>query len=109
MCEEWRTSYDTFLRDMGPRPHGYSLDRKDNNGNYEPSNCQWSPQSVQQRNRSNTRLVTYRGETKTAKDWEMSLGFHKDGLRRKIAKGMPVETAFAKCIAIAERYKHHSQ
>ena len=50
VCAEW-TFFDNFLRDMGERPEGTSLDRIDVNGHYEPNNCRWSTLSAQQQNR----------------------------------------------------------
>ena len=48
----WIDSFEQFYTDMGERPSTeYSLDRKDTNGNYEPSNCKWSTASEQQRNK----------------------------------------------------------
>lgn len=47
VCERWATSFEDFYADMGERPKGYSIDRVDVNGDYEPSNCKWSTGSNQ--------------------------------------------------------------
>lgn len=60
-CERWNL-FENFLADMGERPKGMTLDRIDNNGNYEPNNCRWATNRVQSSNKRTNQMVTVSGE-----------------------------------------------
>lgn len=68
VCESW-ILFENFLKDMGECPEGCSIDRIDNDGNYEPSNCRWATDKEQARNRRSSRLLTVDGVTKTVAEW----------------------------------------
>jgi len=53
MCERWRKDFLNFYRDMGKCPPGFTIQRKDNDGNYEPGNCCWVPRAEQYKNKRN--------------------------------------------------------
>jgi hypothetical protein len=77
VCERWRT-FENFLEDMGPKPSPtHSIDRIDNNGNYEPGNCRWATPKQQSRNTCANHLVTCNGRTMCLAEWseETGIGF----------------------------------
>ena len=88
VCERWKASFEAFYEDMGPRPSSsHSLERINNDGNYEPGNCRWATPQEQARNRRNNRLLTFQGKTLCAAEWSAITGIHYNTLYGRIAKG----------------------
>jgi len=70
VCKEWRRSFAQFKSDMCERPIGqYSIERKDNNGDYCPENCKWADPIEQANNRRNSLFFSINEETKTLSQW----------------------------------------
>jgi hypothetical protein len=96
VCKRWRTSFEDFLEDMGPKPEGFriSIERRDNDGNYEKSNCYWGTPKQQSRNRRNNRMLTFDGRTQCLGAWAEEIGISQDVLRARLLKlGWSVERA----------------
>lgn len=72
VCKRWYT-FENFLEGMGTRPEGKSLDRKDNDGNYEKNNCRWATRRQQANNMWNNQWITYQGKTRTVAQWSRRL------------------------------------
>lgn len=83
VCERW-DSFVNFLADMGSKPEGYTLDRIDVNGNYEPSNCRWASKSQQLRNTSRAKVATLNGKTQSIHDWVKELGLKYTTVKTRI-------------------------
>ncbi len=81
ICKEWN-DYDTFIKDMGERPEGTTLDRRNNRGNYEPSNCRWSDWREQQNNKESLTKITKDGVTHTIGEWAYILDYNTNQLSR---------------------------
>ncbi len=70
ICDRWLNSFENFLEDMDKRPSTlHSIERIDNNGNYEPSNCRWATKKEQARNRRSNVFITYNNETLCINEW----------------------------------------
>lgn len=88
----WRSSFDNFFYDMGPRPEGTTLDRIDVDGNYEPSNCRWTSNKEQQNNKRNSIRIPYNGEMLTVEEFSNKTGIPEYIIRNRIFKGVPLES-----------------
>lgn len=84
ICEKWM-KFDGFLEDMLPSyTQGYQLDRINNDGNYELSNCRWVDRKTQCRNRSNNTMITIGGITKTLSEWIDVSGIKSSTVRQRM-------------------------
>lgn len=94
VCPRWRGSFTTFLADMGRRPDNCtSIDRINNNGDYEPGNCRWATAKMQANNRSNNRYLTLDGETKCAAEWARLAGITRGCLGSRLRRGVILRKA----------------
>lgn len=96
VCDRWRHSVENFYQDMGPRPVGGTLDRKDNAGNYEPGNCRWATEEEQRNNKRNSHFLTVGDCTLTLSQWSKRTGVDRNTLRYRIQHGWPVERALVR-------------
>lgn len=93
VCERWLDSFDAFFADMGLQPLGMTLDRRDNDGNYEPSNCQWATRLEQRRNQRNVIYLEHDGRRLTLQEWAKLYRMDDETLRRRVQRGMAVRDA----------------
>ncbi len=94
VCEQWLYSFDNFLKDMGECPSAeYTLERINNQGNYEPLNCKWATKKEQNRNTSRNRLIQYKGETHCIGEWAEILGISKNTIYKRLYRGLSIDEA----------------
>lgn len=94
MCERWKESFEAFLEDMGKKPSAkHSIERIDNDGAYEKSNCYWATSLEQGHNKRNNRWIEFAGETKTLADWAKQYGHPNNILHGRLAHGWTIEEA----------------
>ncbi len=91
VCDRW-DSFENFLADMGTRPsRDHTLDRINNDGDYEPNNCRWATRKEQGRNTSATHFVEFKGERLCIAEWSERLGIRQNTLVRRVQKGIALD------------------
>ena len=95
VCDSWRNDFQSFADYVSHLPHfeepGYSLDRIDNDGDYEPGNVRWADATTQANNRRNNVRITYAGETHTMDEWARLLGIPYSRLQWRFYNGWSIE------------------
>lgn len=107
VCEDWK-SFKNFVRDVGRRPGPtYSIDRIDNNGNYEPGNVRWATPEQQANNTRVNRLIEINGECRTISEWCRVLNskVSKETIRQRLKKGWaPIDAITTKTHIVVQDY-----
>lgn len=98
VCDRWRNNFENFRCDMGEPPVGMSIDRINNDGNYEPGNCRWATMKQQCRNRRTTKLILLNGELMSMKEASERLGVKYDAFSYRIRAGATAEEAAKSCL-----------
>lgn len=96
VCNEWQDATNGFINfykwatNNGYR-NNLSIDRINNDGDYEPNNCRWVDNATQSNNRRTNRLITYKGVTKTLAQWSNSTGISSATIRERLRRGWTIE------------------
>jgi hypothetical protein len=95
VCDAWVNSFDAFLADVGPKPGPeYSIDRINNDGNYEPGNVRWATVIQQAGNKRNTSRLTLGGTTLSVPKWSERTGIGRAVIWSRLTRlGWSVERA----------------
>lgn len=97
VCDRWLNSFENFFDDMGlPPSKNYQIDRIDNDGDYEPSNCRWVSREDNARNKSNNRMIEAFGKTQTLSAWEVEVGIKRETIAMRLGRGWSAEDALSK-------------
>ena len=95
--EGWLDDFVAFITHIGPRPsRRHSIDRIDRTRDYEPGNVRWATPRVQALNRSTTRWVTFRGQTRCIKDWAQITGISRGTITQRLDYGWSAEEALTR-------------
>lgn len=90
VCKRWYL-FSNFLADMGVRPKNKTIDRINNDGDYELDNCRWATRKQQNNNSRHNRFVVVGGISKTVEDWSRVSGIEQSTLSHRLRLGWPPE------------------
>lgn len=106
MCDRWRESFDAFLADMGPRPSSdHTIERINNDSDYEPGNCRWATAKEQARNTRRSFYVEYRGVRRLLLDVCEDVGAPYSAVAGRLRGGWSLEKALTQPV---KHYRRHN-
>ena len=115
VCDEWKNNFINFYNwaiqngyDETKTRKEQSLDRINNNKNYEPSNCRWVSQKVNCRNRNNNVIIEYNGETKTVAEWSSIFQIKQSTLLARLKKYKNLKDVFSKDNLLKMKHKSNT-
>lgn len=92
VCDRWKDGFKNFIDDMGLKPgKDYSIERVDNNGIYEPTNCKWADDFEQANNTRRNKFLTFNGKTQTHAQWSRELNIPETTIKSRRQRGLTVE------------------
>lgn len=100
VCERW-SKFENFLADMGEKPAGLSLDRKENSLGYSKENCRWATKAEQNRNTRSNRMVTHGGVTRCIAEWSELKGWPHHVITSRLRSG------WSESRAVTEPWRQH--
>lgn len=103
VCDRWRADFKNFLEDMGERPKGTTLDRIDNDGNYEPGNCRWADNYVQARSHRSAPVIN--GTPMSMSELARHAGINVWTLKTRLQNGWSIERAIATPVRLQRKKK----
>ena len=105
VCDEWRNDSQSFYEwaILNGYKEELTLDRIDNSGNYEPSNCRWVTAKEQSNHRSNNIILSFNGENHTISEWSEITGIKQHVIRNRLIRGWSIENVLTRKVG---KYVH---
>jgi len=107
VCQRWQNSFENFINDMGPRPPGHTIERRNVDGNYTPDNCCWIPNDKQCLNRRSNVIIEFNGKKQTVTEWSKEIGIPREIIYHRIKAKWPIDKVLS--VHLFKKIKLHDR
>ena len=107
VCDRWQNSFENFFADMGERPEGMTIERKDGNKDYSPGNCIWATRKEQARNTRKNVVLVFNNESHCLAEWSEITSIPVGTLQFRISHGWPVSKALFEKVKATKGSSHN--